>query len=95
MWEPLVRSHNARTKHLEVAAVFANAHTTALPYRARQRVYQFHIGGLPFGPRSGTAAPAALSLVHVALDLVHSPRQIHPSTLLFPAPLRLVVVAKS
>ena len=61
MWEPLVRSHNARTKHLEVAAVFANAHTTALPYRARQRVYQFHIGGLPFGPRSGTAAPAALS----------------------------------
>ena len=61
MWEPLVRTRDPRAKHLAVAAVFTNAHTTALPYRARQRVYQFHVGGLPVGPRSGSAAPSANS----------------------------------
>ena len=61
MWEPLVRARDHRTQQLTVAAVFANAHTTALPYRARQRVYQFHVGGLPVGPRSGSTAPSANS----------------------------------
>ena len=58
-WEPLVRNRDSRVKHLTVAAVFASAHSPALPFRARQRVYQFHVGGLPVGPRSGSEAPSA------------------------------------
>ena len=59
MWEPLVRKRDPDAQHAEVAAVFSAAVSPALPYGARQRVYQFHVGGLPFGHRSGANAPSA------------------------------------
>ena len=59
VWEPLVRQRNKDAQHAEVSAVFSAACAPAIPYAARQRVYQFHVAGLPFGPRSGAQAPIA------------------------------------
>ena len=90
MWEPLVRHRDPRTQQLTVAAVFASAHSPALPYRARQRVYQFHAGGLPVGPRSGSTAPSTNSCP-CCHRLTLQPQRDTPEHILVSCPLALGV----
>ena len=90
MWEPLIRNRDNRTQQLEVAAVFASANTTALPYRARQRVYQFHVGGLPVGPRSGSTTPAA-NLCPCCFGLGPRPPSDTPEHIVISCPLAMGV----
>ena len=90
MWEPLVRNRDPRTQQLTVAAVFANAHSPALPYQARQRVYQFHVGGLPVGPRSGSTAPSTNSCPCCHRLTLQPPRDT-PEHILISCPLAIGV----